>query len=256
MHTFSYAWQITIKTKKNMLDTISHRIVPSFKQTVEITGTLAGEPFAFSVTLLGQQYPQYLILGLGHQARWEQVLPAVKESESLRLKMVSDEGEMIAARVRLIHASHFPEKLLFVSYPEQGVVRPLRHSPRVLIDHPAQLQVEHMFPFILGKIVDMGLGGFGFETHQQVPSITDELLERQVKLHLRQDEDTKFELDGRVRMFKEQRPNVWHIGIKCALNSQECEDIVHYLTARRDVIDRLIKNDHSSESYSNNTLQA
>ena len=79
-----------------MLDKISHKIVPTFNHKVELSGTFAGEPFVFSVTLLGQQYPQYLILGLGYQARWEKVLPAIKESENLRLKLISDEGEMIS----------------------------------------------------------------------------------------------------------------------------------------------------------------
>lgn len=239
-----------------MLDTISHRIVPSYKQSVEISGVIGGEPFAYSVTLLGQQYPHYLILGLGHQARWEQVLPAIKESESLRLKMVSDAGEMIAARVRLIHASHFPEKLLFVSYPEQGVVRPLRHSPRMVTDHPAQLQVAHHFPYIQGKVIDIGRGGFGFETYQQIPSMMNELLDCDAVLHVSQGEGEKLELSGRVRMLKEHRPNVWHIGVKCALDSQESEAIVQYLATHRNVIDHVIKNDHSSDSYSNNTLQA
>ena len=238
-----------------MLDTISHRIVPSCKQSVEISGTLMGEPFAFSVTLLGQQHPHYLILGLGHQARWEMVLPAVKECESLRLKMVSDEGEMIAARVRLIHASHFPEKLLFVSYPEHGVVRPLRHSPRIVADHPAQLQVANYFPYINGKVVDIGRGGVGFETHHQLPSLMSDLQDRDVKLHLSHDDTHDFELSGRIRLLKEHRPNVWHVGIKCELSSAECESILLRLATHRNAIDRVIKNDHSHESCSNNTLQ-
>ena len=32
-----------------MLDKISHKIVPTFNQKVELSGTFAGEPFVFSV---------------------------------------------------------------------------------------------------------------------------------------------------------------------------------------------------------------
>ncbi len=238
-----------------MLDKISHKIVPTFNQKVELSGTFAGEPFVFSVTLLGQQYPQYLILGLGYQARWEKVLPAIKESENLRLKLISDEGEMIAAHVSLIHATHFPEKLLFMSYPEQGIARSLRQSPRVGIDYPAQLQVANHFPYINGSIVDIGRGGMGFETTQQLPSMMSDLCDRDVKLHIGKDDQQRWSLSGRIRLLQEHRPNVWHVGIKCELSVAECEEVLYHLVSHQNAIDRLINNDQSNDSYSNNTLQ-
>ena len=137
-----------------------------FRQPAQISLQSNGGYQTLNITLVGQQYPDYLILELSRQYRWQDVLPQLKANKTFAFTTVAASGEQVTGTVDLLSMTQFPQKLLFVSYPREANIQPLRTSPRIPVNCGAELQLHHAQGNgnpLSGTVVDVSGKGIGFQ---------------------------------------------------------------------------------------------
>lgn len=248
------------------MDPAAHKLIASgYNQVVELQSSqpntpmqdgMTHRPVNFHLILVGQHYPDYLILELPHIYRWQDVLPELRRTDRLLMRTISAQGEVIAGYVNLIHATQFPDKLLFVSYPEHLESKPLRKQPRMQIDLRAQIQLnEPDAQLINGAVVDMSVQGFGFDFCGLLPCFEGQLIGQTVNLRLHYNDDDCEHLEARIRAVEERGPKLWRIGLEAEIAEDDRIDLMHRLLLNSRPITQMAEEQRSLRSIADNTLQ-
>lgn len=233
----------------------AHKLINSgYKQVVELKSA-AGD-VCYHLTLIGQHYPEYLIVELPRQYAWQDVLPTLRNQHKLVMRTISQSGEIIAGQVNLVHATQFPNKLLFLSYPEQVESKPLRKAPRMTIDVAAQLQLQNAtMSTINGQLRDMSVNGFGFNCEGLLPCFEGELLNQDLTLSIQFSDDKATNFVARVKSIDEGGPKQWKIGLECQIDEKDRSDLRQQLLLNSRPMVELQKIDQIEGSHTDKTLQ-
>ena len=235
-------------------------IASGYNQVVEIQSRTADDaqvPKTFHFTLIGQHYPDYLILEVSHLYRWQDVLPALRGSERLVMRTISANGEVIVGYVELVHATQFPDKLLFISYPKHCQSRALRKTPRMQIELRAQLVEDNAAsPYISGMLHDMSAQGFGFDCEGILPCFEGQLLGLTLALRIQLSDDKVTSRPARIKSVEERWPKQWRIGLECDLNDDERVELMQQLLLNSLSVIAITDPQRSEGSISDKTLQA
>lgn len=235
-------------------------IASGYNQVVEIqtASTIDGHADAtFHFTLIGQHYPDYLILDVSHVYRWQDVLPALRNSERLIMRTISANGEVIVGYVELVHATQFPDKLLFISYPRNLQTRVLRKTPRMNIEVRGQLLETHdADPLINGMLHDMSGQGFGFDCEGVLPCFEGQLLGNDLTLRIQYTDDESETRAVRIKAVEERGPKQWRIGLECQLSDEERAELMQKLLLNSLSVVAIKQGERSERSISDKTLQA
>ncbi|RUO75222.1 PilZ domain-containing protein [Idiomarina seosinensis] len=239
----------------------AHKLIDSgYNQIVELqksgSDAQGAGQTSLHLTLIGQHYPDYLILELPCYYRWQDVLPELRASDKLIMRTISQQGEVIAGYVNLVHATQFPDKLLFVSYPQQMQSKPLRKTPRMAIDVSGQLMLgDEDGPMINGYLKDISANGFGFDCEGILPCIEAELIAQQPVLNIQFSDDEHESFAVKIRAVEKRGPKQWRIGLESDLTDEDRIELMHRLLLNSLPVIRLKQVQRSERSNSDNALQ-
>lgn len=251
----------SIKNHNNndMTSSADKLIASGYKQVVEIQGFVNGNAereTLFHFTLIGQHYPDYLILDVPPLYRWQDVLPALRNSDKLVMRTISAMGEVIVGYVDLVHATQFPDKLLFISYPQNLQTRALRKTPRMQIEVRAQLIEDGApEPLLSGMLHDMSAQGFGFDCEGVLPCFEGQLLGRELDLRVQYSDDDYEVLAVRVKLVEERGPRKWRIGVECDLTDEQRVQLMQNLLLNSLSVLAVKDGQRSKRSFSDKALQ-
>lgn len=242
------------------MQTSKHKLIASgYNQVVELQcASQAGHDTngRFHFTLIGQHYPDYLILEVSHLYRWQDLLPALRGSDQLVMRTISAQGEVIVGSVDLIHATQFPDKLLFVSYPKNSQTRALRKTPRMQIEVRGQLTLEgEKQPMTNGLLHDMAAHGFGFDCEGVLPCFEGQLLGKNAQLTIQLSDDEHETRAVRIKSVEEAGPKQWRIGLESVMNDDDRVDLMHRLLMNSIPVLQLKSSGRSEGSNSDKALQ-
>jgi hypothetical protein len=234
-------------------------IASGYNQVVEIQGVTNDSAKSFTTfhfTLIGQHYHDYLILDVPTLYRWQDVLPALRNSDKLVMRTISANGEVIVGYVNIVHATQFPDKLLFISYPQNLQARALRKTPRMQIEVRAQLiETEAPEPLLNGMLHDMSAQGFGFDCEGVLPCFEGQLLGRELDLRIQYSDDECESLSVRVKLVEERGPRQWRIGLECDLSDEQRVQLMQNLLLNSLSVLALKDGKRSERSISDKALQ-
>ncbi|MFQ3236958.1 MAG: hypothetical protein ACI9C4_002533 [Paraglaciecola sp.] len=119
----------------------------------------------FKSFLIGVKQGQYLILEQPDSKRFGFARDLLVEGQSIIIRTICEQttGECIAFRAFVKGIINHPQKLLFVSFPEDIQKRELRIEQRKALRYPAQIYMTNQGERISGVITDMSDGGCRFE---------------------------------------------------------------------------------------------
>lgn len=229
-----------------------------FRQLVEVQVKHADTYERVYTTLVGQQYPDYLILKLAGQHSWQDTLPLLKAEKMLGFKTVSTTGERITGVVELLHLTQYPQRLLFVSYPRDTQIEPLRTSPRIPLSCAASLHVRYDSVWgdpLSGQLSDLSNQGLAFHYRGALP----------VSLH--DDEalraDVRVDVDGDVMTFGNLTlrriecvgPERYEVGLVYNEKPENLPEVVNRLLLASAPVKALLNDNDLNEKRLDNTLQ-
>lgn len=226
----------------------------SYKQMVELYNSSTDE--SYHMVLVGQHYPDYLIVELPQQYAWQDVLPSLRGEQPLILRTISQHGEVIAGHVRVIHATHFPKKVLFISYPEQVEAKTLRKTPRMQVDVAATIQLADVDrPSISGRLRDMSGNGFGFDVAGVLPRLETHLIGQQAQVNILLSDDEHEHYAIRICSVEERRPQCWRLGLSFAIDEVDRSDLMQKLLLNSRPVMEIQTIDQIEGSQPDRTLQ-
>jgi hypothetical protein len=119
----------------------------------------------FKSFLIGVKESKYLILEQPDSKRFGFVRDLLVEGQAIVIRTICEQttGECIAFKCFVEGIINHPQKLLFVSFPENIQKRELRSEQRKTIRYPAQIYMENQTNRMPGVITDMSDGGCRFE---------------------------------------------------------------------------------------------
>lgn len=229
-----------------------------FRQLVEVQVKHADTYERVYATLVGQQYPDYLILKLAGQHSWQDTLPLLKAEKTLGFKTVSTLGERITGVVELLHLTQNPQRLLFVSYPRHTQIEPLRTSPRIPLSCAASLQVRQDSVWgepLAGRLADLSGQGIAFHYRGTLPvSVHDN-----PAWHA----DVSVDTDGDVMTFRNLAlrriecvgPEQYEMGLVYSEKPENLPDVVNRLLLASAPVKALLNDSDLNEKRWDNTLQ-
>lgn len=230
-----------------------------FRQPAQITLKSNDGYQTLNITLVGQQYPDYLILELSRQYRWQDVLPQLKANRTFAFTTVAASGEQVTGTVDLLSMTQFPQKLLFVSYPREADVQSLRTSPRIPVSCSAELQLHHAQGNgnpLAGSIVDVSGKGIGFQYRGTQPVSMEGNDELQASVTITES-DNDFSLGlFHVRSLDIVGPGVWQFGLAFKNKPDDFQSLLGKLLMASSEVKALLSDNDIGFETSDNTLQA
>lgn len=230
-----------------------------FRQPAQITLKSNDGYQTLNITLVGQQYPDYLILELSRQYRWQDILPQLKANKTFAFTTVAASGEQVTGTVDLLSMAQFPQKLLFVSYPREANIQSLRASPRIPVNCNAELQLHHGYGKgnrLAGTIVDVSGKGVGFQYKGTQPACiddTDDLLASVTVMSSESD----FSLGPmHVKSLDVAGPEVWQFGLAFKNKPDDLQNLLGRLLMASSEVKALLSDNDIGFETSDNTLQA
>lgn len=229
-----------------------------FRQLVEVQVKQADAYERVYATLVGQQYPDYLILKLAGQHSWQDTLPLLKAEKNLGFKTVSTAGERITGMIELLHLTQYPQRLMFVSYPRHTQVERLRTSPRIPLSCAATMQVQHDSGWsdsLSGQLSDLSSQGIAFHYRGTLPvSLKDEQALRA---------NVSVDVDGDVMTFRNLAlrriecvgPEHYEVGLVYTEKPENLPDVVSRLLLASAPVKALLNDIDLNEKRLDNTLQ-
>jgi len=229
-----------------------------FRQSVEIQIKYDDSYKRLTMTLVGQQYPDYLILELSRQYCWQDTLPLLVSEKTIGLKTVSPAGEQVTGVVDVLHITQYPQKLIFVSYPREADIQVLRSSPRIAVNCEAKLQFQRKDKLgdpLPGKVVDISDKGIAFNYRGTLPidTHTDTALSAEVKVKTG-DDTIKFQ-ELVTRSTKSVGPQLWQFGLSYKEKPNNLQDLVSKLLLESTPVRELLSDNDSGWDTSDKTLQ-
>lgn len=229
-----------------------------FRQSVEVRIKHNESYKRLNMTLVGQQYPDYLILELSRQYCWQDTLPLLASDKTIGLKTVSPAGEQITGAVDILHITQYPQKLLFVSYPREADVQVLRSSPRVAVNCEAKLQLQlkdKLGDPLSGNIVDISDKGIAFNYRGTLPVDKHEGAELSAEVKVKTSDETIIFHKLLTRSTKSVGPQLWQFGLSYTEKPGNLQDLVSKLLLESTPVRELFSNSDSGWEASDKTLQ-
>jgi len=229
-----------------------------FRQSVEVHIKHNDNYQSLNMTLVGQKYPDYLILELSRQYCWQDILPILVADKNLAIKTVSPKGEQVTGVVDILHITQYPQKLLFVSYPRNASVEVLRSSPRVGVNCDARLQLQlkdKLGEPLSGKIVDISSRGIAFNYFGTSPINLDESKGLQAEVRIKTADETILFQQLITRSIKSVGPQLWQLGLSYKEKPDNLQNLVSKLFLESTPVREMLSDNDSKWDASDNTLQ-
>lgn len=232
---------------------------PRFRQPAQITLKSDSGYQALNVTLVGQQYPDYLILELSRQYRWQDILPQLKNTKNFVFTTVAASGEQVTGTVDLLSMTQFPQKLLFVSYPREANVQSLRTSPRIPVNCKAELQLHQAQTNgdpLAGRVVDVSGQGLAFQYRGTQPVSLEANSEPQVSVSITEP-DSEFALGlFHIKSLDVVGPGLWQFGLAFKNKPDNMQGLLGELLLASTEVKALLSDNDIDLETPYNTLQA
>lgn len=229
-----------------------------FRQSVEVQIKHNDSYKRLNMTLVGQQYPDYLILELSRQYCWQDTLPLLVSEKTVGLKTVSPAGEQVTGVGDILHITQYPQKLLFVSYPREADVQVLRSSPRISVNCEAKLQFQlkdKLGEPLSGKVVDISDKGIAFNYRGTLPIDTHANTELPAEVKVKTDGGTIMFNELLTRSTKSVGPQLWQFGLSYKEKPNNLQDLVSKLLLESTPVRELLSDNDPGWEASDNTLQ-
>ncbi|MCK7459585.1 glycosyltransferase [Idiomarina aminovorans] len=230
-----------------------------FRQSVEIQIKHNDGYKRLNMTLVGQQYPDYLILELSRQYCWQDALPLLVSEKTVGLKTVSHAGEQITGVGDILHITQYPQKLIFVSYPREADIQVLRSSPRIAVNCEANLQFrlkDKLSDPFSGKVVDISDKGIAFNYRGTLPIDTHTDQELPAEVRVKNSDDTITFQGLLTKSTKSVGPQLWQFGLSYKQKPNNLQDLVSKLLLESAPVRELLSDNDSGWEASDKTLQA
>lgn len=229
-----------------------------FRQSVEVQIKHDGSYQRLNMTLVGQQYPDYLILQLSRQYCWQDTLPLLAAEKTMALKTVSPAGEQLTGVVDILHMTQYPQKLLFVSYPRETDVQVLRTSPRIAVNCEAKLQLQlkdKMGDPLSGHVVDISDKGIAFNYRGTLPVSAQQPASLFAQVSVKTADGTIAFRELVMRNITSVGPQLWQFGLAYKEKPNNLQGLVSKLLLESAAVRELLSDNDPGWDGSDNTLQ-